>query len=130
MKLDTSHPDIKQLEDLVTGTGAHCEFSDTIPVLGRCDYINKVIHITSDKPMRTTLLIMAHEIGHWLTYLENMKNKSICRNDRERMAYERGWYLLCNSGLREKHHVTKEEWYDLNFINFNNYDPDVKEAWT
>ena len=74
-------------------------------------------------------MILAHEVGHWLTYLEEMKNTSLRRNDREKLASDRGWYLLCNTGLARKYQITKEEWKDLNFPNYTNKNPDTKEAW-
>ena len=120
---------MKELLDIAKGTGASVELIDT-NVLGRCDYKNKIIYIAKGNDKVKSAMILAHELGHWLTFLENKKNTSIQRNDRERLAYERGWYLLANTGLAYKYHISKEDWYALNLLNFHNFDPDTKMAWT
>jgi hypothetical protein len=121
---------MKQLIEIVNGTGASVEFTHDIPVLGRCDYENKIIYISADEAKRKQVLILAHETGHWLSYLDHQKNTSLRRNQREKMAYEYGWRLLCNTGLAKKYKVSKEEWQDLNLLNYHNFDPDTKMAWT
>ena len=119
---------MKQLIKIAHGTGATVEFK-RIPVLGRCDYQNKVIYISNEEPERKQVIILAHELGHWLSYLNHKRNTSLRRNDREKLAYEYGWPLLVNTGLMKKYQITKEEWYEINAPNFSNRNPDTKLAW-
>lgn len=122
---------LEQLADIARGTGARVEFKPDCPELGKCDYVNKIIYINSGEDERKQILILAHEVGHWLSYLEHGKNKSLRRNDRERLAYEQGWRLLVNLGLHKKHNINKDEWEELNLRNYHNFDPDTKgEGWT
>jgi hypothetical protein len=123
---------MKELLVIAKGTGVKItEVPDTeLKVLGRCDYQNKIIYLNSEENDRKKVIILAHELGHWLTYLENKKNTYLRRNDREKLAFERGWYLLCNTGLARKWHIHKDEWLEINQPNFKNFDPDTKEAWT
>jgi hypothetical protein len=121
---------INLLEDIAKGTGASVEYQKDIPVLGRCDYENKIIYISADEGKRKQVLILAHEVGHWLSFLDHKKNTSLRRNQREALAYEYGWRILVNTGLAKKYVVTKEEWQDLNLLNYHNFDPDTKMAWT
>jgi hypothetical protein len=121
---------LQQLEGILTGTGASVEYTSGVGALGRCDYENKIIYITEDEPYRKKIMILAHEAGHWLSFLDHGKNTSLRRNDREKLAYQYGWRLLANLGLARKLHITKQEWQDLNQLNYHNFDPDTKQAWT
>jgi hypothetical protein len=123
---------MKQLIAIAKGTGAKVEEvgANQLDVLGRCDYQNRIIYINAEEDERKKIIILAHELGHWLTYLESRKKTYLRRNDREKMAAERGWYLLCNTGLARKWHIPKEEWDDINIPNYTNTNPDTKTAWT
>lgn len=119
---------MERLIKIAEGTGCSVKFSK-LSALGRCDYQNKVIYISEDEEPRKKVMILAHEVGHWLSYLDHKKNTSLRRNDREKLAYTYGWRLLANTGLSREYSITKEEWKDLNFINYTNFDADNKEAW-
>ena len=74
-------------------------------------------------------MILAHEIGHWMSYKQNKRGTNISRNDREKLAYEMGWHILTNTKLYLKFHITNKDWHELNFYNFTNTSPDTKMAW-
>jgi Zn-dependent peptidase ImmA (M78 family) len=121
---------LQQLVDIARGLGTEVIFIDNISVLGRCDYQNKKIYVSKNEKLRKKIIILAHELGHWHSYLYNKKNTNISRNDREKLAYEYGWRILINLKLHTVFNITPEDWYKINMYNFTNTDPDTKVAWT
>jgi len=123
--------DVLKLVEIANGMGLRIEFKD-LPgkKLGQCIYEDKVIFVKKDESARQQLIILAHEMGHYHSYLDNERGTNISRNEREKLAYSYGFRFLVNTRLSKKYNITPEEWWDINFPNFTNIAPDVNEAWT
>jgi hypothetical protein len=119
---------LEELIHIAHGLGIQIE-QKPLSVLGRCDYQSKTIYLDSVQTTRKKMIILSHELGHWMSYCEHKQNTSLSRNAREKLAYEYGWYLIINLKIHERYKITKDEWFDINSQNFNNRDPDTREAW-
>jgi len=126
--------ELKPLLRIVYQLNFKVEWLDDEGVYARCDYQNSVIYLNNValqyEPIRKIVMVLAHEVGHLCSWMDHKNNKSLRRTDRERMAYDRGWQLLCNTGLAKLHSITHMEWRDLNTKDILNLAPDTKEAWT
>jgi hypothetical protein len=67
-------------------------FCHYLPVAGRIDYLNRDIKINEPSALGA-LMTLAHEGGHWLSYLR-FTDEDFNKESREELAYIYGWSLL------------------------------------
>jgi len=96
----------------VEALGAKVSLDHTLPenVAGRIFYDEGEIHLNMPTAAGAALVI-AHEAGHWLSYLRAQRFGDPHAPDeatRENMANMFGWYILHRLDI--EHLVTKEEW--------------------
>lgn len=111
------------------GLGVKILFVRDAGALGRCVYEEKTIYVKKNIPLRKKIIVLSHELGHWISYLK-FRRFNYSRNKRELLGTDYGWYILLNTGLARKFNLTKKDWYKLNEHNYKNVAPDVREAWT
>ena len=111
------------------GLSVKINFVFDMKALGRCAYDEQTIYIKKNLSLRKKIIVLAHEMGHWISYQKHSKF-NLSRNKRELLASDYGWYLLLNTGLFKVLKITKKDWYEINEHNYKNVAPDVKEAWT
>jgi len=81
---------------------------------GRTHYIKSLIEINEPKA-KAALVTIAHELGHFIYYLNNRDKRQPPVRVRERAAYRLGWYLL----RKIEANITKEEWRDYHVPDFS-----------
>ena len=88
----------------------------TLPsdVVGRCDYKEATIQI-NDPVAKSALVTVAHELGHYISYLRNKDiEEDYPRDHREKLAYLYGWGILSKYANNV---ISKSEWWDFHFGN-------------
>ena len=81
-------------------------------IVGRCDYKTATIQI-NDPIARSALVTVAHELGHYTSYLRNKDiEKDYPKEHREKLAYLYGWGILSKYA---KNVISKSDWRWFHF---------------
>lgn len=75
--------------------------------VGRVSYDKATIWI-SDPGAHTALVTIAHELGHWLSFLRNGRKEQPDKDRRELLAYYYGWVVI--KAISAEHLVPRGVW--------------------
>jgi len=117
--METHHYHIDELYKIADYLGIEIKINFNLKVSGKTHYLKALIEINEPKA-KDALITLAHELGHYIFYLDNREKEQPPVIMRERAAYRLGWYLLRKIDAN----ITKEEWIDYHNPDFLN----VKET--
>jgi len=91
------------------------EHSKDLPenVVGRISYKYKTVKFDESSASHA-LMTIAHETGHWISYLRYSYRENSTNRERERWAYFYGWVVLKWLGARSL--ISKESWRNHHFL--------------